>query len=220
MAEGFRFMPLGLVRLRTYRLSTWVSLVQTCVQVLTRARGGCVVKDVKERLTSGCEWCHAPEERARRILWILKKSVSWVETRDWTRRVNFRGSQMPDEFARYGRRTRWEGADEKARIEKIVYLSPYVEEPLNSKVIKNFVPELRSRKCFRVSRFLCSMYIYTNIMNVLHTGMNMYISRIHIWLWYQPTNQSTNQSINHPTNQPTNQTINQLTNQPTNQPTN
>ena len=29
-----------------------------------------------------------------------------------------------------------------------MYLSPYVEEPLNSKVIKSFVPELRSRKCF------------------------------------------------------------------------
>ena len=25
MAEGFRLMPLGLVRLRTFRLSTWVS---------------------------------------------------------------------------------------------------------------------------------------------------------------------------------------------------
>ncbi len=29
-----------------------------------------------------------------------------------------------------------------------VYLSPYVEKLLNSKVIKSFVPELRSRKCF------------------------------------------------------------------------
>ena len=30
-----------------------------------------------------------------------------------------------------------------------VYLSPYVEKPFNSKVIKkSFVPELRSRKCF------------------------------------------------------------------------
>ena len=28
MAEGFRFMPLGLVRQRTFRLSTWVSKVQ------------------------------------------------------------------------------------------------------------------------------------------------------------------------------------------------
>ena len=25
MAEGFRFMPLGLVKLRSFRLSTWVS---------------------------------------------------------------------------------------------------------------------------------------------------------------------------------------------------
>ena len=28
------------------------------------------------------------------------------------------------------------------------YISPYVEKTLNSKVIKSFVPELRSRKCF------------------------------------------------------------------------
>ena len=28
IAEGFRFMPLSLVRLRTFRLSTWVSWVQ------------------------------------------------------------------------------------------------------------------------------------------------------------------------------------------------
>ena len=36
----------------------------------------------------------------------------------------------------------------KSQNRKNVYLSPYVEEPLNSKVIKSFVPELRSRKCF------------------------------------------------------------------------
>ena len=29
-----------------------------------------------------------------------------------------------------------------------MYLSPYVEKPLSSKVIKSFVSELRSRKCF------------------------------------------------------------------------
>ena len=40
-----------------------------------------------------------------------------------------------------------------------MYLSPYVEEPLNSKVIKYFVPELRSRKCFSCFEILCSMYI-------------------------------------------------------------
>ena len=38
------------------------------------------------------------------------------------------------ELARYGRRARW-GPDEKDNIERL-YLSPYVEEALNSKVIK------------------------------------------------------------------------------------
>ena len=33
-------MPLSLVWLRTFRLSTWVSLVQTLMQLLTRVRAG------------------------------------------------------------------------------------------------------------------------------------------------------------------------------------
>ena len=36
----------------------------------------------------------------------------------------------------------------KSQHRKIVPLSPYVEKPLNSKVIKSFVPEQRNRKCF------------------------------------------------------------------------
>ena len=43
------------------------------------------------------------------------------------------------------------GADGKVSLER-EYLSPYVEKCLNSKVIKSFVPELRSRKCFFVFR--------------------------------------------------------------------
>ena len=75
-----------------------------------------------------------------------RKRAELVElrTRHRTRRVDFRGSQRPDEFARYGCRSRWGGQMNR----KNVYLSPYVEESLNSKVIKSFVPELRSRKCF------------------------------------------------------------------------
>ena len=47
----------------------------------------------------------------------------------------------------------------KSQNRNNVYLSTYVEEPLNSKVIKSFVPELRSRKCF--SRFEIRMfYVY------------------------------------------------------------
>ena len=82
----------------------------------------------------------------QRILGILKKSVSCVETRHRTRRVDFRGSQRPDEFACYGCCTRW-GADGKARIERMCISHSYVKT-FNSKVIKGFVPELRSHKCF------------------------------------------------------------------------
>ena len=89
-------------------------------------------------------------------------------------RVDFQGSLRPDEFVHYGCRMLW-GADGKVSIERW-YLSPYVEKPFNSKVIKSFVPELRSRKCFLCSGFLCSMYIcYEH---------SMYISYIHVWLCY------------------------------------
>ena len=62
------------------------------------------------------------------------------------RRVTFASSPKPGQWPCGGCRTWW-GAYGKASIERW-YLSPYVEEPLNSKVIKGFVPELRSRKCF------------------------------------------------------------------------
>ena len=39
-------------------------------------------------------------------------------------------------------------ADGKVSIERLCISHPYVEKPFNSKVIKSFVPELRSRKCF------------------------------------------------------------------------
>ena len=44
-----------------------------------------------------------------------------------------------------------------------MYLSPYVEKPFNSTVIKTFV------SVFRVSGFLCSMYIcYEHSMYISH----------------------------------------------------
>ena len=78
------------------------------------------------------------------------------------------------------------GAEWKVSIERLCLSLPYVEKPFNSKVIKSFVPELRSRKCFCffcVSGFLCYLYMcFMDIMNVLSTDINMSISRIHIWL--------------------------------------
>ena len=79
---------------------------------------------------------------------IWEKSVSWVpgsEEEGWL------------SLARWGLvvgATSVGGTDEKVSIERW-YLYPYVKKPLNSKVIKSFVPELRSRKCFCVSGFLC-----------------------------------------------------------------
>ncbi len=72
------------------------------------------------------------------------------------------------------------GVDEKARIERLCISLPYVET-FNSKVIKSFVPGLRSRKFFRVSGFLCSTYIcyeqsmyvsHIRIMGMLHLDSN------------------------------------------------
>ena len=64
-----------------------------------------------------------------------------------------------------------------------MYLSPYVEEPLNSKVIKSFVPELvRSRKCF-----LCfeipMFYLYGHSMYVSHIAISLlwYIFSLLVW---------------------------------------
>ena len=105
-------------------------------------------------------------------LGILKKSVSWVETCLGRRRLAFACSPKPDQkplwWVPHESRGRW-----KSQNRKNVYLSPYVEEPLNSKVIKSFVPELRSPKffsCFENPTF----YLY---------GHSMYVSHIAIsWL--------------------------------------
>ena len=70
----------------------------------------------------------------------------------------------------------------KSHHRKNVYLSPYVEKPFNSKVIKSFVPELRSRKCFLCFGIPMLSLCVMDIMNVLRTGMNTSISHIQVWL--------------------------------------
>ena len=85
-------------------------------------------------------------KRAQRIWGDLKKSVSWeLDTEQEGSTFGARWGQTnlcATGCARVGG-DRW-----KSQNRKNVYLSPYVKEPLNSKVIKSFVPELRSRKCF------------------------------------------------------------------------
>ena len=138
----------------------------TLTQVFTRAGGADVsLRDV----TIARDWKRGYRVRmmsrtgsARRILGILKKSISWVEFCLRRRRLAFACSSKPGQWPLWrvphmlGVGGRW-----KSQNRKNVYLSPYVEEPLNSKVIKSFVPELRIVSVFRVSSFLCSMlYIY------------------------------------------------------------
>ena len=81
--------------------------------------------------------------------------------------VDFRGSLKPGQWP-CGRYRTWFGADGKVSIERW-YLSPYVEKPFNSKLIKSFVPELRSRKCFTCFGIpMFYIYIYMS-MNILCT---------------------------------------------------
>ena len=79
--------------------------------------------------------------------------------------------------------TRVVGADGKASIEKLCISLPYVEKSFNSKVIKSFVPELRSRYVFFVFRDSYVLCVY--VMNILCTflisvyhGYGIYLSYI------------------------------------------
>ena len=107
-------------------------------------------------MTAGCEWRHALEAWAE----IWEKSVSWdlaSEEEGWlllARRGFVSGAHVV-----------W------VRWKSQVYLSRYVEKPLNSKVIKTFVPELRSRKSFCGSGFLCYLYMsYIHFTNIRISG--------------------------------------------------
>ena len=98
------------------------------------------------------------------------------------RKLTFASSRWPCS----GCHTCWGGADGKASIERLC-LSPYVEKPFNSKVIKSFVPELRSRKCFScfgIPMFYVNMlrtfyvqftYSYHGYGTLTHTHTHIYI---------------------------------------------
>ena len=138
MAEGFRFMPFG----------SGHALLRCIINVGVHARASGVDGSLRDVIiaqmgnrASKCEWRHAPE--ARGGVWEFWRKL--VELRPalgedgWLSLAHGGLGQVPHEMGV----VRW-----KSQNGKNVYLSPYVEEPLNSKVIKSFVPELRSRKCF------------------------------------------------------------------------
>ena len=71
------------------------------------------------------------------------------------------------------------GGDGKASTERFC-LSPYVEKPFNSKVIKIFIPELRSRQVFFVFRDSYVIYVrYEHPMYISHIS-NGYVTTVPI----------------------------------------
>ena len=121
----------------------------------------------------GCEWRHAPEACMEDFGDLRKVRVEFLPRK---KTVDFWGSPRPCG----GCRKWWwwgGGADGKVSIERFCISLPHIEKPFNAKVIKSFIPELRSRKVFRVSGFLCYLS-----MSYEHS---MYISHISIsWLCY------------------------------------
>ena len=104
-----------------------------------------------------CGWRHAPEVHGG--FWGFWKSqlveLSCCLGRRW---LAFACSPKPGQCPCDRCHTKW-GGRWKRQNRKNVYLSPYVEEPLNSKVIKSFIPELRSHKCFSCFEILM-FYVY------------------------------------------------------------
>ena len=119
-----------------------------------------------------CEWRHTLE--ARGGFWeILKKSVCWVEMRPATGEDVWLSLAHGDLFGRCHTCWGWQSQNRK-----ILPLSPYVEEPLNSKAIKYFVLERRSRYVFFEFRDSYVLCIY--VMNAPCTfSIFMYMVMIH-----------------------------------------
>ena len=149
----------------------------TLTQVFTRARGADVsLRDVTtvQDGKRGYRVQMTSRTRSARKIWGDFEKVSGVETRHRMRRVDFR--LLAKALGRC--RTRWGwGGRWKGQHRKIVPLSPNVEKLLNSKVIKSFVPEQRSRKsfpCFEIPMFYV-IYIWTSHVHFAYSC---------IWLWY------------------------------------
>ena len=143
--------------------------------MLTRARGGCVVRRCQNKNPRENGWpvdvndvMH--RKRAQRILGDLKKS-QWVEFCLGRRRLaSFtRRSQASGLVAGATRVGGWAGGN--VIIESLCNSVPYV----NSKVIKSFVPELRSRYVFFVFRESYVICIYVmNIICTFHISVSGY----------------------------------------------
>ena len=149
----------------------------TFTQVLTRAGGaGVSLRDVpRAQMGNGakeCGWRHTSEARGG-FGGFWKSQLIELRTRHRGERSTFGAHRGQTNLRATGAAR--DGVWWKSQNRKNVYLSPYVEEPLNSKVIKSFVPELRSRYVFfefRDSYVLC-IYIYMNILCTFRVAISV-----------------------------------------------
>ena len=124
-------------------------------------------------------------KRSWRILGFWK-GQSGVETCLGRRRLAFVCSPKPVQWPL------WQvphemGGSWKSQNRKNVYLSPYVEEPLNSKVIKSFVPEQRSRYVFFEFRdyYVLSLWTFDVRFTRSHMMAMVHHCSHHIWTTYR-----------------------------------
>ena len=93
----------------------------------------------------------------------------------WKHGLRFEKSQLveietwvrPDEFVCYGHNlSMMTFPSGNVIIERLCLSLPYVEKPFDSKVIKSFVPELRSCKCFLCfgipMLYICMFHIFVS----------------------------------------------------------
>ena len=154
----------------------------TLTQVFTRAGGADVsLRDVTiAQMGNGareCGWRHAPEARGGfGGFWKSQLvELSWVLPREKTVGFRLLAEARPVALWRVPHVLGWGVGRWKSQNRKNVYLSPYVEEPLNSKVIKSFVLELRSRSVFFVFRDSYVLCIYvTNFLCTFHISVSGY----------------------------------------------
>ena len=155
MAEGFRFMPLVLTRVRRADVS---------LRDVAIARDGKRGYTVRVTSRTGS---------ARGNLGDFEKvSELW---RDLPRGKTVGFRLLVETFVAGAKRFGG-GGHEKARIERMCISLPYVET-FNSKVIKGFVPELRSRYVFFE---FGDSYVLCDICHICNE-LRMYISHIPVY---------------------------------------
>ena len=145
--------------------------------------GGCVVHRCQNKNPLGM-WMTSCTGSACWGFWEIWKSLL-----SWELDSGCEGATFGSRWGQMNLRTTgaiWDGdADGKTRIERICISLPYVET-FNSKVIKSFIPELRSREVFFVFRdsYVLCLYV-TNILCMFPISVSGYDT--HLCLKVAPT---------------------------------